>query len=117
MALKSLDLDNSQASNWTTLNASLDADNNGVVDFVNDEFIKLSPNPFFNQLNFDFFLKGYTMLDLDVFDVATGSKVFNQQNIGVGTQLQFNQLTIGTYIFRVLSSDKVVVRQFKMIKL
>ena len=117
LALKSLDLDNSQASNWTTLNASLDADNNGVVDFVNDEFIKLSPNPFFNQLNFDFFLKGYTMLDLDVFDVATGSKVFNQQNIGVGTQLQFNQLTIGTYIFRVLSSDKVVVRQFKMIKL
>ncbi|MCX6210964.1 MAG: CotH kinase family protein [Bacteroidetes bacterium] len=117
LALKSLDLDNSQASNWTTLNASLDADNNGVVDFVNDEFIKLSPNPFFNQLNFDFFLKGYTMLNLDVFDVATGSKVFNQQNIGVGTQLQFNQLTIGTYIFRVLSSDKVVVRQFKMIKL
>jgi len=117
LALKSLDLDNSQASNWTTLNASLDADNNGVVDFVNDEFIKLSPNPFFNQLNFDFFLKGYTMLNLEVFDAATGSKVFNQQNIGVGTQLQFNQLTIGTYIFRVSSSDKVVVKQFKMIKL
>jgi len=117
LALKSLELDNSLASSWTSLNASLDADKNGVVDFVNDEFIKLSPNPFFNQLDVDFFLKDYPTLNLEVFDAATGGKVANQQNISVGTQIQFNQLSIGTYIFRVSSSDNVVVRQFKMIKL
>jgi len=117
LALKSLDLDNSLPSSWTSLNATLDADNNGVVDFVNDEYIKLSPNPFFNKIELDFFLKGYTTLNLDVFDAATGSKLYNHQNIAFGTQLQLSQLNIGTYIFRVSSSDNVVVKQFKIIKL
>lgn len=117
LSLKSLDLDNSQASNWTTLNATLDADNNGIVDFVNDEFIKLSPNPFLSQLNFDFNLKAYQMLNLEVFNAATGARVVSQQNIGTGIQLQFSQLAIGTYIFRITSSDNVIVKQFKMIKL
>jgi hypothetical protein len=91
-----------------------------VTDIINlskDEFIKLAPNPFVNQLNFDFIVKGYQKLNIEVYDVATGSKVANQQNITAGTQIQLSQLARGTYIVRVTSNDNKIAQQFKMVKL
>jgi len=91
-----------------------------VTDIINlskDEFIKLAPNPFINQLNFDFIVKGYQKLNIEVYDVATGSKVATQQNITAGTQIQLGQLARGTYIVRVTSNDNKIAQQFKMVKL
>jgi hypothetical protein len=91
-----------------------------VTDIINlskDEFIKLAPNPFVNQLNFDFIVKGYQKLNIEVYDIATGSKVANQQNITAGTQIQLGQLARGTYIIRVTSNDNKIAQQFKMVKL
>jgi hypothetical protein len=91
-----------------------------VTDIINlskDEFIKLAPNPFVNQLNFDFIVKGYQKLNIEVYDVATGSKVATQQNITAGTQIQLSQLARGTYIVRVTSNDNKIAQQFKMVKL
>jgi hypothetical protein len=91
-----------------------------VTDIINlskDEFIKLAPNPFINQLNFDFIVKGYQKLNIEVYDLATGSKVANQQNIIAGTQIQLSQLARGTYIIRVTSNDNKIAYQFKMVKL
>jgi hypothetical protein len=91
-----------------------------VTDIINlskDEFIKLAPNPFINQLNFDFIVKGYQKLNIEVYDVATGSKVANQQNITAGTKIQLGQLARGTYIVRVTSNDNKIAQQFKMVKL
>jgi len=91
-----------------------------VTDIINlskDEFIKLAPNPFVNQLNFDFIVKGYQKLNIEVYDVATGSKVANQQNITAGTKIQLGQLARGTYIIRVTSNDNKIAQQFKMVKL
>jgi len=91
-----------------------------VTDIINlskDEFIKLAPNPFVNQLNFDFIVKGYQKLNIEVYDVATGTKVANQQNITAGTQIQLSQLARGTYIVRVTSNDNKIAQQFKMVKL
>ena len=91
-----------------------------VTDIINlskDEFIKLAPNPFVNQLNFDFIVKGYQKLNIEVYDVATGSKVATQQNITAGTKIQLGQLARGTYIVRVTSNDNKIAQQFKMVKL
>jgi len=91
-----------------------------VTDIINlskDEFIKLAPNPFINQLNFDFIVKGYQKLNIEVYDVATGSKVATQQNITAGTKIQLGQLARGTYIVRVTSNDNKIAQQFKMVKL
>ena len=91
-----------------------------VTDIINlskDEFIKLAPNPFINQLNFDFIVKGYQKLNIEVYDVATGSKVATQQNITAGTQIQLGQLARGTYIIRITSNDNKIAQQFKMVKL
>jgi hypothetical protein len=88
-----------------------------IINISKDEFIKLAPNPFINQLNFDFVVKGYQKLNIEVYDVATGSKVANQQNIPAGTKIQLGQLARGTYIVRVTSSDNKIAQQFKMVKL
>ena len=91
-----------------------------VTDIINlskDEFIKLAPNPFVNQLNFDFIVKGYQKLNIEVYDVATGSRVATQQNITAGTKIQLGQLARGTYIVRVTSNDNKITQQFKMVKL
>ena len=91
-----------------------------VTDVVNlsaNEYIKLAPNPFINQLYFDFIVKGYQKLNIEVYDVATDSKVATQQNITAGTKIQLGQLSAGTYIIRITSNDNKISQQFKIVKL
>ena len=91
-----------------------------VTDVINlnaEEFIKLAPNPFINQLNFDFVVKGYQRLNLEVFDIATGSKKASMQNLTPGMPINLSQLSGGTYIIKVSSNDGKINYQFKMIKL
>jgi len=91
-----------------------------VTDIINlskDEFIKLAPNPFVNQLNFDFIVKGYQRLNIEVFDVATGTKVASQPNLTAGSRITLGQLSAGTYVIRVTSADNKISYQFKMVKI
>jgi hypothetical protein len=90
-----------------------------VTDILNlskDEFIKLAPNPFINQLNFDFVIKGYQRLNLEVFDIATGSKKAIMQNLIPGMPIFLGQLSGGNYLIKVSSNDGKINHQFKMIK-
>ena len=91
-----------------------------VTDIINlskDEFIKLAPNPFINQLNFDFIVKGYQRLNIEVFDVATGTKVASQPNLIAGSRIALGQLSEGTYLIRVTSNDSKIYQQFKVVKM
>ena len=91
-----------------------------VTDIINlskDEFIKLAPNPFINQLNFDFVVKGYQRLNIEVFDIASGTKVASQPNLPAGTKITLGQLSAGTYVIKVTSTDNKISYQFKMVKL
>jgi len=91
-----------------------------VTDVINlsaGEFIKISPNPFINQLNFDFVVKGYQKLNIEAFDMATGSKKASIQNLIPGMQINLSQLSAGTYVIKVSSNDGKINYQFKMIKL
>jgi hypothetical protein len=91
-----------------------------VTDVINlsaDEFIKLAPNPFINQLNFDFVVKGYQRLNIEVYDLATGTRVATKQNLTAGMPITLGQLSAGTYIIKVSSNDNKIVQQFKMVKL
>ena len=91
-----------------------------VTDVINlsaDEFIKLAPNPFINQLNFDFIIKGYQRLNIEVFDIATGIKKVSMQNLTPGMPINLSQLSAGTYVIKVTSNDFKINSQFKMIKL
>jgi len=91
-----------------------------VTDIINlsaDEFIKLSPNPFTNQLNFDFFIKGYQRLNMELYDIAIGTKVSSKLNLTPGMPIYLGHLSSGTYVIRVTSNDLKISYQFKMVKL
>lgn len=91
-----------------------------VTDIINlsaDEFIKLTPNPFINQLNFDFVIKGYQKLNIEAFDLTSGSKVLSLQNLSPGIPIYLTQLSAGTYLIRVTSNDGKLNFNFKRVKL
>ena len=88
-----------------------------VINLGSNEFIKLSPNPFINQLNFDFAIKGYQRLNLAVYSLGTGIKVASMQNLTPGMPIYLGQLSAGTYIINVSTSDNKITHQFKMMKL
>jgi len=91
-----------------------------VTDIINlskDEYIKLAPNPFINQLNFDFIVKGYQRLNIEVFDVSTGTKVASQPNLTAGSRITLGQLSTGTYVIKVTSNDQKIIQQFKVVKM
>ena len=88
-----------------------------IINLSSDEYIKLAPNPFINQLNFDFVIKGYQRLNIEVFNVATGSKVASQPNLNAGSRINLGQIAVGTYIIRVTSNDNKIVQQFKVLKM
>jgi len=83
----------------------------------NDEFIKIAPNPFNSILNFDFNIKGYQKVNLEVFEISTGSKVRVFQNLPPGQSINLGNLASGTYLVKVSTSDNKIVQQFKMVKI
>lgn len=91
-----------------------------VTDVVNlsaNEYIKLVPNPFVSHLNFDFVVKGYQKMNLEIFEITTGLKVASRIGLTAGTSIYLNELPAGTYIARVASADGKIAYQFKMVKL
>jgi hypothetical protein len=88
-----------------------------IINLNEDEFIKIAPNPFASQLNFDYVVKGYPSLNIEVFDIATGTKVASKQNLTTGMPIYLGQLSAGTYVFKVSSKDNKISYQFKMVKL
>lgn len=90
-----------------------------VTDIINlseDEFIKLSPNPFVGFLNLEFKLKNYQKLNLQVIDVSNGNIVFSLNDIYSGSKLQLSNLSAGIYVVRVKTNDSKKSYQFKMVK-
>ena len=88
-----------------------------IIQLSNGEFIKLAPNPFINQVNLDFIVKGHQRLNIEVFSAATGAKVATRIGITAGSRLIFNELNPGIYFIRIATPDMKVSHQFKMVKL
>ena len=88
-----------------------------IINLSNDEFIKLAPNPFINQINLDFRVKGYQKLNVDVFEITTGNRVFSRQGLNAGIPISLSELSPGTYIIKITSNDSKIVQKFKMLKM
>ena len=88
-----------------------------VINISKDEFIKLAPNPFISQLNFDFVIKGYQKLNVDVFDIASGVQKVSLQNLTPGVPINLSQIPGGAYFIKVSSNDGKIKYQFKIMKL
>ena len=88
-----------------------------IINLSKDEYIKIAPNPFHNILYFDFMVKGYQRLNLEVLDITTGTKVASQLNLTAGSRITLGQLSAGTYLIRVTSNDNKINQQFKVVKM
>lgn len=91
-----------------------------VTDIYNlsaNEFIQLAPNPFVNQLNLDFAVRGYQKLNIDVYTMSTGLKIISKEGLYAGMPLFLGQLLPGTYLIKISSADQKISYQFKMVKL
>lgn len=82
-----------------------------------NEFIKLTPNPFVNNVNADFRINGYQSLKLEVFDMNTGNLVMRKDRVDAGLNIQIPDISSGVYLFKLSTNDGKISRQFKMVKL
>jgi hypothetical protein len=81
------------------------------------EFIKLAPNPFINQINLDYFIRGYGRLNIEVVSITTGKVMLGLKGIATGTPISLANLSSGVYLVKVSSNDYKFVHQFKMVKM
>ena len=88
-----------------------------ILKLSSTEFIKLAPNPFQTKLNFDFLIKGYQKMNLDVFEISTGNRVASRIGLTPGAPVYLPELVGGTYIVRITSADGKLSYQFKMVKM
>ena len=88
-----------------------------VINLSSSEFIKLAPNPVKNQLNIDFFVKGYQRLNVDFYELSTGLLKYSNKGIFAGSQLFIGQLSPGTYVVNVRSDDGKIAHKLKVVKL
>jgi hypothetical protein len=88
-----------------------------VINLSSSEFIKLAPNPVKNQLNIDFFVKGYQRLNVDFYELSTGLLKYSNKGVFAGSQLFIGQLSPGTYVVNVRSDDGKIAHKLKVVKL
>lgn len=91
-----------------------------VTDIINlddNQFIKVTPNPFSSNVYLHFFLIKHNTLNIDVLDFATGRPIANRVKLPTGSNLNLQSLSTGVYIIKVYSSDMKFVHMFKIVKL
>jgi hypothetical protein len=88
-----------------------------IINLDNNQFIKVTPNPFVHFLNIDFKVSPYQYLNLEFFDMITGQRVMIKERVIPGSRINVESLVSGTYIVRVVSSDYKLMHQFKLIKM
>ena len=88
-----------------------------IINLDNNQFIKVTPNPFVHFLNIDFKVNPYQYLNVEFFDINTGQKIMVKERVIPGSRMNVESLVSGTYIVRVVSSDYKLMHQFKLIKI
>lgn len=88
-----------------------------IVNLEDNQFIKVTPNPFSSNVYLHFFLIKHNTLNIDVLDFATGRPIANRVKQPTGSNLNLQSLSTGVYIIKVYSSDMKFVHMFKIVKL
>ena len=88
-----------------------------IINLSDNQFIKVTPNPFTSNIFLHFFLVKYNSLNVDVVEFATGRIIANRRLLNTGSNLELAGLSPGIYIVRVSSSDFKLSYIFKIVKL
>lgn len=87
-----------------------------LLQLSNDEYIKISPNPFVNKIVLDFRLKNINKLNIEILELSSGNIITNRKDNYSGTQIYLGQISSGVFVVKISSSDLKIVHQLKMIK-
>jgi hypothetical protein len=87
-----------------------------LLQFGNNQFIKIAPNPFVNHLYLDFFINGFQKLNVEIFELSTGKKVLSKASLLSGSLINTGNMASGTYLIIITSLDNKLNYQFKAIK-
>jgi len=91
-----------------------------VTDIINldfNQYIKISPNPFSNNIYLNYFLLDYYLLNIDVFEINSGRLVASKKSVNSGSNLNLGTLPSGVYAIRVYSNDYKMIYMFKALKM
>ena len=88
-----------------------------IVNLEDNQFVKVTPNPYSSNIYLHFYLKGYNSLSVDVVDFATGRPIANRVKQPTGSNLNLQSLSAGVYVIKVYSLDMKFVHMFKIVKL
>jgi len=88
-----------------------------IVNLEDNQFIKVTPNPYSSNVYLHFFLIRHNTLNVDVLDFATGRPIANRVKQPSGSNLNLQSLSTGVYIIKVYSLDMKFVHMFKIVKL
>lgn len=88
-----------------------------IINLENNQFIKVTPNPFSSNVYLHYFLLNYYTLNVDVFEINSGSIVASRKGLYTGANLNIESLSSGIYAVRVYSNDFKMTYTFKLVKL
>lgn len=82
----------------------------------NEEYVKLGPNPFNSQLYIDYSVRNNQNLNIEFFNLVTGSKYKLIKNITKGSSIDVSTFAAGTYLIKVYTNDYKLLYQSKFLK-
>lgn len=89
----------------------------GILNLSNSEYIKILPNPFYENIIVQFTINQTTKVNIQLVEIATGKIVFEQKEVVSNTLLNLRNLSQGGYILRVSTKNRLIQHPFKLIKL
>jgi Zn-dependent metalloprotease len=84
---------------------------------IQNEYVKLAPNPFVDQFKIDFHLNEYDQLDLELTEMVTGAVIATRVHLNSGQLLRFPFIKAGMYMCRLSTPDKTKNYVFNIIKM
>jgi hypothetical protein len=88
-----------------------------IVNISPEEYIKLSPNPFTNQININFKLSSNTLFNIDIISLSSGKLIKTFKKIFNGQALELPALVNGIYIFRIYSENGKIEKNIRVVKI
>jgi hypothetical protein len=89
----------------------------GIYNLSNTEYLKVLPNPFYQNISLQFSINQTTKINIELIEMASGRLVFAQQNILSNSLINLSRLNKGSYLLKITDKNRLIQPAFKLVKL
>jgi hypothetical protein len=89
----------------------------GIYNLSNTEYLKVLPNPFYQNISIQFSINQTTKINIELIEMASGRLVFAQQNILSNSLINLSRLNKGSYLLKITDKNRLIQPAFKLVKL